>query len=219
MSLSSNFVVLGLVALSGFFWGCDDTADETPVADSGFDAAPGADVLSAADATENPGADAEAGACQAQIRTFPILPSPHILAPNYDARVYNSNPPSSGPHCSVWGRYDTFQQTPLPRCNYIHNLEHGAVVLLYNCPEGCPEITGAFAELVANYNHDSVCPRPRLIITPDAALTTKVAAAAWGATFTANCLDVPALRTLEGFARDRYNRAPEDVCASGGVAP
>lgn len=57
------------------------------------------------------------------------------------------------------------------------------------------------------------------MITPDPLLDTPVAAAAWGATFTAQCLDAPARQLLEDFVRTHYNRAPEDVCAGGGVTP
>jgi hypothetical protein len=48
------------------------------------------------------------------------------------------NPPTAGPHCSdtlACQVYDTEQ----PPCVWLHNLEHGHAVFLYNCPEGCPE--------------------------------------------------------------------------------
>lgn len=158
-------------------------------------------------------------ACRPRVRTFAPLASPHILPAGYDPAAYNSNPPSSGPHCTSWGQYTSFTTRPLPRCNYIHNLEHGAVVLLFNCPTGCPEVTTAFHDFVANYRDDPFCLVPRLIVTPDADLSTKVAASAWGATFTADCLDAPARALLAQFARDHQNKAPEDVCAGGGVVP
>src|SRR5207244_313120 len=48
-------------------------------------------------------------------------------------------PPPGGPHCPsplacrVW---DTAQN----RCEYIHNLEHGHLVMAYNCPSGCNDV-------------------------------------------------------------------------------
>src|SRR5688572_30508297 len=56
------------------------------------------------------------------------------------------NPPTGGGHCA----------TPLPcrvfstaqqRCRWIHNLEHGHVVLAYRCPQGCPEVVAALEEI------------------------------------------------------------------------
>src|SRR4051794_35720066 len=44
-----------------------------------------------------------------------------------------TNPPSGGLHCFSWlecRRHDVAQ----PRCNWIHNLEHGHLVFAYNCP-------------------------------------------------------------------------------------
>lgn len=176
----------------------------------GRDAAPGAD---------GGGGQSAQSLCRPIVQTHPLLASPHILAQAYDEAAYNSNPPSSGPHCAAWGKYATFTGRPLPRCNYLHNLEHGAVVFLFKCPQGCPEVTAAFAGLIAGFQHDQTCAAPRLIVTPDAELPTKVAASAWGATFTAECLDEAALAMLAQFTEDFYNQAPEDVCSGGTVAP
>ena len=65
----------------------------------------------------------------------------------------------------------------------------GAVVLLHNCPAGCSDVTTAFSNLVKGFKGDTVCKPARFVITPDAALANKVAAVAWGWTFTADCLD------------------------------
>lgn len=45
---------------------------------------------------------------------------------------YNSNPPTSGPHYTTWvtkGVYDTVKQDGY----LVHSLEHGYVVISYNC--------------------------------------------------------------------------------------
>lgn len=49
---------------------------------------------------------------------------------------YKNNPPSSGPHYPSpqnWGIYDK----AVPAGYFVHNLEHGGVVVLYDCPNGC----------------------------------------------------------------------------------
>lgn len=53
---------------------------------------------------------------------------------------YNSSPPSSGPHLGIlasWGE----QEAPVRPEIFIHNLEDAGVVLAYDCPDGCDEIT------------------------------------------------------------------------------
>lgn len=47
---------------------------------------------------------------------------------------YNSNPPTSGPHgpLAAWGIHDV----PVPKESAIHNMEHGGVVVWYNCEAG-----------------------------------------------------------------------------------
>lgn len=46
--------------------------------------------------------------------------------------IYNSNPPTSGPHFSVWAKSGVYDRV-LSDGYLIHSLEHGYVVLNYNC--------------------------------------------------------------------------------------
>lgn len=217
-------MTLPLAALTAcLICACDSEGEGRPELDAamvGFDTgapedAPIQSPLDGASAPDGP----NVSVCQPKVKRHPVLASPHILATEYQPSAYNSNPPSSGPHCSVWGSYATFAARPLPRCNYIHNLEHGAVVLLHNCALGCPQVTAGLAKAVQEFDGDEDCDRPRLIISPDESLDHAVAAAAWGATFTADCLDELAQAALSRFVREHYNRAPEDVCSGGGVVP
>lgn len=166
-----------------------------------------------------PGTDAQPSACNPKITNHPLLPGVHIAPDRYTPANYNSNPPSSGEHCGIWGEYTTFVNTPLPRCNYIHNLEHGAVVLLHNCPAGCSDVTTAYSKLVKAFKGDAVCKPARFVITPDPALANKIAAVAWGFTFTADCLDANATAMLSQFVQAHYGNGPEAVCSSGGISP
>jgi hypothetical protein len=138
--------------------------------------------------------------------------------------IYNSNPPSSGPHCAAWGRYAVYTPArPLPRCNYVHNLEHGAVVLLYRCAGGCPEIVKALEDVRAATSDPDCRTLPRVIVTADPDLDTTVAAAAWQATWKSDCLDETARESLRRFITDHLGTAgvaPEArVCADGTVTP
>ena len=51
-----------------------------------------------------------------------------------------SRPPTSGPHYGDWWRTYGLVDQALPAGVWLHNLEHGAVVLLYNCPSACPDL-------------------------------------------------------------------------------
>ncbi|MEE9284868.1 MAG: DUF3105 domain-containing protein, partial [Dehalococcoidia bacterium] len=57
------------------------------------------------------------------------------LAAGQTYDLYNSNPPTSGPHApqrAEWGVLDE----PIPREVPVHNMEHGGVVIWYNCSAG-----------------------------------------------------------------------------------
>ncbi len=68
---------------------------------------------------------------------------------------YNSNPPTSGPHDPValdWGIYTT----PQPKERAIHNMEHGGVVIWYNCvSDRCKnDIVPQLEELMNEFERD-----------------------------------------------------------------
>ncbi|MBA2321104.1 MAG: DUF3105 domain-containing protein [Deltaproteobacteria bacterium] len=52
--------------------------------------------------------------------------------------IYEDPPPSSGDHDGCWSRWGVHVD-PVPDERWVHNLEHGGVVFLYDCPEGCAE--------------------------------------------------------------------------------
>ena len=73
--------------------------------------------------------------------------------------------------------------------------------------------------LPADPRADAAAPDPscgagvkRIIIAPSSTIPTKVAAAAWAATYTADCVDGP---TLDECVKDKGQRGPEDICAAG----
>lgn len=154
--------------------------------------------------------------CGARTRRFATLDSPHV-DPSSGPIAWNSNPPSSGPHSGVWARFGAFS-APVPRANYVHNLEHGGVVIAYRCADDrCPlaaRVRAVFDALPG----DPACVapgapvRPRAVLTPDPLLESEVAAAAWGAVYQADCVDGP---SLAAFYASRVGMGPEDTCADG----
>ena len=171
---------------------------------------------------------------------MPML-GPEIHVDEDSSIMFTSNPPAGGPHFPIWAHWSTYfgqYQTPIPRGYYIHNQEHGGVVFLYKCsadagmPDGsftdagmsCAERSEAFLWSVANaLPTDPSCTPPirvAVVITPDPDLATPIAAAAWGYTYTSDCMDYA---SLLDFAKAHYGRGPESsdyvpghaLCADG----
>ncbi len=136
--------------------------------------------------------------------------------------TYAHNPPASGPHwpsTHPWGQFGEV----VPRMWWVHNLEHGGIVLLYNCPGlsadagapdsdagapwPCPEITTPLRQLMNEMPLDK-WNEVRMIVTGDPVLNHTVAAVAWGWSYQADKIDLKALRC---FRDTRYGRGPEDA--------
>ncbi len=119
------------------------------------------------------------------------------------------NPPTSGPHCSSTLRCQV-HDTEQSRCTWLHNLEHGHAVFLYNCPEGCPEIVAALesARQQAKVGSNGVI---RALVAPDSRLPTRVAALLWRRAWVADTPDPEALRCLLSFQDDEAPE-PELTC-------
>ncbi len=160
------------------------------------------------------------GPCEAVTESWPLEMATHV--PGGSVISWQSNPPSSGSHFPAWAAFQEFG-TPVPRGYYVHDLEHGAVVLLYNCAslEGgadggaCETIREGLRATAASLPSDGRCSggvRARTVITPDPLLNDPVAAAAWGFTWRGKCVDQA---LLGAFVAAHYAHSPEDVCANG----
>jgi hypothetical protein len=170
-----------------------------PTPDAAIDATPG-----------------DASPCNPVVAQFVVAESPHIEEGK--PMVYPLNPPSSGPHYPVWARWDgSYGPGVLARPYWVHNLEHGGVVFLYNCPSGCPDVVTGLEQLQSSLPADPLCVAPvrtRTLVTSDSLLPADVpiAASAWGFTYTASCFDAPSLRA---FYEAHHGHASEDLCAQG----
>jgi hypothetical protein len=114
--------------------------------------------------------------------------------------TYNSNPPTSGDHYAdteEWGISDT----PLVVEKLVHNLEHGGIVIYYNC-EKCDDLIVTLKDLT---NRLAAKDR-KIILTPNKNSDAKIALAAWGYYDTMNDLDE---NRVWSFFNDHINRGPE----------
>jgi hypothetical protein len=169
---------------------------------------------------------APTGKCDAVEEEHPIEGFAHVGV--CTPVTYATSPPSSGDHYPIWAAYKTYV-TPVPEGFFVHDLEHGAVVLAYNCPPpgGCAADVAAAQAMIDALPADPDCAaqgsavRRRTILTPDPKLDVPFAASAWGWTLRAKCFDSG---PFEAFARRHYNQGREDICGDGddvsvGLAP
>ncbi|RYE85210.1 MAG: DUF3105 domain-containing protein [Myxococcales bacterium] len=211
---------VGLVALL-LLAHCGDDDDGSGTAGSGGGGGRGGDSGAA-------GAPViEGERCEATLAQFPQLPSSHVAECSYlGPETFNSEPPSSGNHYGRWAAFKTYTQ-PVPRGYYVHSLEHGAIVFLYNCPGGCPAEVAVLQQIADALPADPLCDgmgvRRRTVITPDPLLPPGTfAASAWGWTLKATCPDPDDFRA---FALDHYAQSYENFCNPGvdviaaGLAP
>ena len=122
--------------------------------------------------------------------------------------------PTSGPHYPLWARFKAYADR-VPRGFWVHAMEHGAVVVTYNCPGGCAADVAALIAYLDARPADPLCTAPvrnRFIVTPDPLLDTTFAASAWGWSLRADCFDLPA---LGAFIDAHYAQAPENFCSDG----
>lgn len=166
------------------------------------------------------GTGTDGGPCSAVEATKPLEGAAHTNAP-CDPVTYLTNPPSSGTHYGIWTEYKTYD-APVPEGFWVHSLEHGAIVISYNCPEGCATEVAAAQTMIDSLPVDPLCypsggtSLRRVVMTPDPHLTTRFAASAWGFTLRATCFDAPRFRA---FTLAHYAHTAEDFCSPGGYVP
>lgn len=128
---------------------------------------------------------------------------------------YSTNPPCSGMHYPVWCAYQSYD-FPMPRGYWVHGLEHGAVVITYNCPGGCADEVAHVQAMIDGLPADPRCTAAglthQIILTPDPLLDTRWAMSSWGSTLRATCVDTAAFGQ---FYTDHFGHAPEDTCSNG----
>ena len=153
----------------------------------------------------------QGGSCNAVVtHETPLQAASHV--PQGTVIDFSSNPPTSGAHYPTAADWALEYPITVMRGNYLHNEEHGGVVLLYSCPSGCQDIADSLTAIGQALPQDPACAgetngegpvNARWLVTPDPLLPdgVQVAAAAWGWDYKADCLDPD---TLGMFISARY---------------
>jgi hypothetical protein len=112
---------------------------------------------------------------------------------------YDDPPPAGGPHNPCWAPWGVHEDPVRPE-NWVHNLEHGGVVFLYDCPDGCEAAVAKLAAFVDEH--------PQALLTPYLGLPTRFGYVSWGYRLLTDCDDIAAARA---FYDAHVDRAPESI--------
>jgi len=178
------------------------------IGDASAAGAAGADAGAGGDS----GGTGGSGACLEQLLTYSNPSAQHVAV--CSIITYPMNPPVYGDHYPVWAAYKSYA-FPVPLGFLVHNLEHGAVELLYNCPQGCTEEVALAQTFLDALPMDPRCTpevEHQTILSPDPTLPSRWAAVAWGHSLTADCFDSSA---FQSFYDANIGHGPEDICADG----
>jgi hypothetical protein len=154
------------------------------------------------------------GECSAVLRSYLGATATHL--PECSNIIYATSPPVFGAHYPVWAAYQTYDY-PVPLGYLVHDLEHGAVVIFYDCPDGCADEVATAQAFVDALPDDPRCSsdvRVQVILAPAVGLGARWAASAWSYSLTADCFDA---ETFGQFYADHHARGPEDLCNQGSV--
>jgi len=128
--------------------------------------------------------------------------------------TYKFYPPTSGPHYSVPGSAPALWQTVdnLVEGQFVHNLEHGGIAILYDCPSGSDCTT--LKNQLENYVKNLAPAEPqfnevKLVMTPySRGMQKKVALVAW---HYVDFLDSYDQAEITRFYENHVDRGPEQI--------
>jgi hypothetical protein len=154
------------------------------------------------------------GECNAVETSFRDGSRDHV-APCSDVS-YGMTPPVFGDHYPTWAAFQTYDY-PVPLGYLVHDLEHGAVVVFYDCPDGCADEVAEVRSAIDAWPADPLCTADvvrRVILVPKPGLGARWAASAWGHSLEADCFDAA---LFADFYDRHVGNAPEDLCNQGQV--
>ena len=101
----------------------------------------------------------------------PALRGVHsITTPTGTSPLWNTNPPTSGPHYEIPAVYGAYTE-PVNMAQLVHNLEHGGIYILYG-----PRVPQATVEQLKSFYDDHT---RGTILAPLPSLGDKIALGAW----------------------------------------
>ncbi|MFQ5408807.1 MAG: DUF3105 domain-containing protein [Anaerolineales bacterium] len=209
-NLRPVLVVLGMLGIAALACGPSNTSAPSETFDRGVTNTPRTPGQSTPDPTATPAVeptdpDGEAGSAIGVEYEVPDEGRNHVeMGIEAD---YEHFPPSSGLHWPRWVEEPGFYSEQIPPEAWVHNLEHGWVVVPYNCPEACPELEDQLFGLF-DAVPESTYGYPKLLVFPNDQLPFRIVALAWGWELDLNEFDAQALLN---FYNRHVDDGPEDA--------
>ena len=139
------------------------------------------------------------------------MPTSHI-AEDAPKPEYNSNPPTSGPHYAQpagQGFYPADAPPPKDEA-LVHNLEHGYVIMWYDCSKldktGCDALQSQLQSIIVGATLSQFTPTKKLIAVPRKDFGATVALTAWGRIQKLDKFDAAA---INAFIAEWREKSPE----------
>jgi hypothetical protein len=126
---------------------------------------------------------------------------------------YNSDPPTSGPHYDAPAETGFYEQAPLDE-HLVHNLEHGHVIIWYNCTglsdDACTTLKNDIQSVMSRAGPSLVTGTPKVDAVPRPTMTTQLALTSWGRLLRLDRFDA---NKILSFIRAFRDTAPENGAA------
>ncbi len=149
------------------------------------------------------------GAAEKVGEQVPLQSAGHVRPPQ--KAQYNSDPPTSGQHYSIagqapmaWGYYD---KAVAPEY-WIHNLEHGGVVILYSCPTSCADDQSKIRDFISSAPKDAGFHEVKMVAVAYPVPGHRFALVAWG---WRQFMDTWDVGVAERFYEAHVNHGPEAI--------
>ncbi len=137
------------------------------------------------------------------------MPHTHVAQPTTVA--YNHDAPTSGCHYSLGsgkapispGVYDKHVDPEY----WVHNLEHGYIVVLYNCPAGCASDVALLTRWYDGHAADPALPsEKKIVVIPWTSMSTRFAVESWDWYLPLATADPT---QIEAFYQNHVDQSPE----------
>jgi hypothetical protein len=122
---------------------------------------------------------------------------------------YANPPPVGGNHNPCWTTWGVHAEEVADE-RWVHNLEHGGIVLLYNCKDGCDAEVKQLEALMKTRSYS--------VLTPYSLMPKRFAIVAWEHRLVSDCLDLDAFKAFydahvgQGPEPDNYQNPPVAIC-------
>jgi hypothetical protein len=125
---------------------------------------------------------------------------------------WNSDPPTSGQHYARWVPAG-FYEEPIPDGFLVHNMEHGYVVVYYDCSSlggaDCTQLQSAIEAALAEAGMDPQTNTLKVVVVPRAGMGNPVTYASWGHLYKAEAFVPDELVAYLQTYRSNSDYAPE----------